>query len=115
MAAARHHVSVILRKICTAGDKRYWDFHRVNQIKILIAGFCTWAHAENSVFAVEIDGDIRRNVSSDKIRNPPAEIHVNPVGQFHSSAFRNLFPSESRFRHSASPELARCDLQKLKE
>src|SRR5882757_11573873 len=55
MPAAGHQVRIGLVKNGGAGNQRNGDFHGVNQIKIFFPGFRAAAHAEDSIFAVEIN------------------------------------------------------------
>src|SRR5713101_4558066 len=95
MAAARHQMGVGLMKKRRAGYQRDRRFHGVHQVEILFTGFCAGAHAQNSVFAMEINGDSFRQIAGDEIGNPPAEIYAVSVLQFERRALRNLFARQS--------------------
>ena len=55
MAAARHYVRDILREKRRSRNQSDWHFHRVDQIEIFFARFCTRSHAQHAVLTVEVD------------------------------------------------------------
>ena len=88
MPAAGHQVRIGLVKNRSAGNQRDRNFHRVNEVEIFFAGFRAVAHAEDSVFAVEVNRESLGQVIGHKIRNAPAEIHVSAVVKFLRGALR---------------------------
>src|SRR6266852_7998307 len=116
----RHQMRIRLMKERSARNQRHGNFHRVHLVEIFFAGFCAAPHSQNSVFAVEINGDFFGQIVRDEIGNSPAEIYIRAIRQFQRRALRDLFPLQSRLnrhdlfmyvvtRHSEVLSLVRCD------
>src|SRR5437762_12337644 len=130
MSATRHQMCVRLMKERSARNQRHGHFHRVHLVEIFLARFCSAPHSQNSVFAVEINGDFLGQIVRDEIGNSPAEIYIRAIRQLERGALRDLFPGQSRLsqhdlllngvtrhdlfmcavtRHNEVLSLARCD------
>src|SRR5215472_6421113 len=126
MAAASHEVRIGLMKERSAGNQRHRNFHGVHQVVILFTGLGPAPHTENSIFAVEVDGDFLRKIVGNEIRDAPAEIDVSAVGQLERGTLSDLlsgqtWPIQKRFlwrglsRHSVALSPARHGAQKSLE
>src|SRR5260370_11223144 len=89
-------MGVRLMKKRRPGNQRHWSFHGVPEVEIFFAGFCTPAHSQNSIFAVEINCDALRQMAGDEIGNSPAEIYIRAVSEFARGPLRDLLARQSR-------------------
>src|SRR5437870_12814389 len=96
MAAAGHHMRVRLMKKRSAGNQRDGHFHGVELIEIFFTWFCTGAHSQNSIFAVEMNGDSFGQMAGYEIGNLLSEAHIGVMGQFERGTLLDLFARQSR-------------------
>src|SRR5204862_4187854 len=130
MPTAGHQMRIRLMKKRSAGNQRYEHYHGVDLGVVFLAGCFARPHSQNSIFAVEIDGDSFGQMAGDEIGNSPPQINVRAIGQFERGTLRDLFARQTRLsdavswhplfrnvvtRHSGFLSLARCDERRSRE